>query len=402
MQVLVCCNKPPFPSVDGGTLAMGAMLDDIVAGGGQATCLLMDTPKHPFRPEAVPAHLRGAVDFIPVQVDNRPQPLPALLHLLTGRSYLLGRFRTRAYTERLEDLLEDGTFSLVHLEGLYLLPYVPAIRAVARVPVLYRAHNIEHEIWQRIAEGEASAFKQWYLKLEMRKLRGHEKRLTARVDGIMPIATTDEALLSTWHPGLPIATVPFGINVPAEAPPLPCAQGALPKVFHLGAMDWLPNVEAMRWLVDGIWPHVQQVRPEVTLHLAGKAMPEEMLAWQSSGVSVQGQVPDAQAFVAEHDILAVPLRSGSGLRIKILEAMALGRAVVTTSQGLQGIEAVHGEHVLVADTSEGFAEALILLLNDPGMVQTLGRNARAYVEQHHSKQRSREALWAFYRKFVAE
>jgi polysaccharide biosynthesis protein PslH len=388
--------------VDGGTLAMGAMLDDIVAGGARATCLLMDTPKHPFRPEAVPAHLRGAVDFIPVRVDNHPRPLPALLYLLTGRSYLLGRFRTRAFADRLEDLLEDGTYSLVHLEGLYLLPYVPAIRAVTNVPVLYRAHNIEHEIWQRMAEGEAGALRRWYLKLEMRKLRRHEKRLTARVDGIMPIAATDEALLGTWHPGLPIATVPFGINVPAETPPLPCAQGALPKVFHLGAMDWLPNVEAVRWLLSDIWPLVHQARPGATLHLAGKAMPEEMLAWQSPGVSVQGQVPDAQAFVAEHDILAVPLRSGSGLRIKILESMALGRAVVTTSQGLQGIEAVNGEQVLVADTAEGFAAALLQLLDDPGLVQKLGRNARDFVAQHHNKETSRAALWAFYRKFVAE
>jgi glycosyltransferase involved in cell wall biosynthesis len=154
-------------------------------------------------------------------------------------------------------------------------------------------------------------------------------------------------------------------------------------VFHLGAMDWLPNVEGVRWFVSKVWPLIQVKNQQVQLRLAGKGMPAELLNLKSKSIQVQDWVEDVNRFFAEGQIMVVPLLSGSGMRVKIIEGMAMGKAIVTTTIGLEGILATDRREVLIANEPAEFADRILELLDQPELVRSLGTAARKLVEERY-------------------
>lgn len=396
MRILIVCNKSPFPTVDGGTLALAAMLESFHRLQYEVLALVYDTPKHPFTIEAVPAHLRSFIEWHPVPVNNTKFLHAAAWHWATGTSYILKRFHTPVVEAYLESLLVDHVFDLIHLDSLFALPYVSLIRAHTGAPIVYRAHNVEYKIWE-LVQRETSTLKRLYLQREIRRLKAAEQHLIATVDGIMAISLQDEAWFREHFAGIPTTCIPFALDLPDEA------RLSTPNedVFHLGAMDWLPNQEAIRWLLEAVWPKVVATHDLARLHLAGRHMPGELLQMHTKGITIQGAVDNALTFQLAHGILVVPLLAGSGLRIKIIEGMAAGRAIVTTSQGLLGIPATPGQEVWVADTPDEMADALVWLMQDETKRKALGKAARAFAEAHYSLDAIGKQLAAFYLQMVS-
>lgn len=397
MRLLVVCNKPPFPSVDGGTLAMASLLFNLYTQGYDVEILVFSTHKHPYRPQDIPPKLRSRFGWHTVAVNTKIRWWKALGHLLTGKSYILHRFQQRPVADKIEWLLEEYPFELIHLESLFTLPYVPLIKKNSLAPIVYRSHNIEYRIWEQVARETKAGWKQWYLAREASLLRKTELRLIPACDGIMAISPSDRQWIETQFPGIPVIALPFSIPLPASDPP---AIDRLPSFFHLGAMDWLPNEEAVRWLLSEIWPKVMALQPKVQLWLAGRSMPGHLLDHRQEGVHICGEVEDAKAFMMSHGVLVVPLRSGSGLRIKIIEAMSMGIAVITTPQGVRGIPAEHDRHLLVAETADTFAKAMLRLIEHPEEIQRLGRAAKALVAEHYTPEVTGRQMDAFYNQML--
>jgi glycosyltransferase involved in cell wall biosynthesis len=151
--------------------------------------------------------------------------------------------------------------------------------------------------------------------------------------------------------------------------------------YHIGAMDWLPNKEAIDWFISDIWPLVKQSLPDFLFYFAGRNMPQSYSTVNEDGIHCKGEVPNADAFIADKKILIVPLRSGGGVRVKILEAMAAGKIVVSTGTGMQGIDAVAGEHYLLADTPEVFAQQLKWALENKAAAEQIARNAQSLIAE---------------------
>jgi glycosyltransferase involved in cell wall biosynthesis len=178
----------------------------------------------------------------------------------------------------------------------------------------------------------------------------------------------------------------------------------LPDFFHIGAMNWIPNEEGIRWFLDEVWPEVHKKYPEIQFHLAGRYMPAWLVDGYQPKIKVWGEVENANDFVQKHDIAIVPLLSGSGIRIKIIEAMALGKAVITTEVGAEGILYQNDVNIIIANNKSEFVNAIEKCLSKPGFSNEIGKNARALIETVYDNQQIVSRLLLFYehiRRLVA-
>lgn len=394
MKVLQLCSKPPYPPVDGGTLAMNSITQGLLAAGCEVRVLAMCSEKHPVLEDRIPDDYRLATRFEAVFVDLRLHPLDAGVAMLCGDSYHVRRFESKAFAARLAQVLQEETFDIVHVESIFLAPYVPVIRRHSNAPVILRTHNVENQIWRRMAMSERNCCKRWYIKHLALTLRAYEREHVNDFDGVVSITDNDADYFRSEGCRKPIVTIPFAIT-PARVDGVAEQPGTL---FHLGSMDWLPNQEGVRWFLDRVWPLIHSQMPSLTLHLAGRRMSDQLLNLKLEGVHIVGEVPDAATFIASKQINVVPLLSGSGIRVKIIEAMSQGKAVVTTTVGAQGIGAVDGLHLLIADTPERFATQIRRCVDDPAFRQTVGANARQFIADNYGIEPLTRQLLAFYDK----
>ncbi|MBQ6069638.1 MAG: glycosyltransferase [Bacteroidales bacterium] len=396
MKVLQLCNKPPYPPVDGGTLAMNSITQGLLSEGCEVRVLSLCSDKHPVLESSMTETYLKATRFEAVKIDLGIHPIDAGVAVLCGESYHVKRFISKAFATRLMQVLEEECFDVVHVESVFLTPYVPIIRRHSDAKVVLRAHNVEHTIWQRVAQSERNPFKKWYLKHLSLTLAAYEREHLNDYDAVVSITNNDAQKMREMGCRRPMLSIPFGITPETDVQ----VDEEPDSLFHLGSMDWMPNQEGVRWFLKQVWPLIHQSMPQLTLYLAGRKMPDDLMRLQQEGVKVVGEVPDAMYFIASKQINVVPLLSGSGIRVKIIEAMSAGKVVVTTSIGAEGIGCTDGKNVLIADTPQQFVEQLQRCVNDPEFRRQIGANAaQMIVEQYGNEQLTRQLL-DFYNQIV--
>lgn len=392
MKVLQLCNKPPYPPVDGGTLAMNSVTQGLLAQGCEVRVLSVCSDKHPVLRDRMPESYLCQTRFEAVHVDLDIHWLDAGVALLCGESYHVKRFVSKAFEARLAKVLQEEEFDVVHVESIFLTPYVPVIRKYSRARVLLRAHNVEHQIWERTARGEHNPLKRQYLKHLALTLGAYEREHLNDYDGVMAITEQDADFFRHSGCRKPVVAIPFGIN----PEPVDCVQVEPCSLFHLGSMDWMPNQEGVRWFLKEVWPMLHEQLPQVTLYLAGRKMPDDLMRLQLDGVKVVGEVPDAMYFIGSKQINVVPLLSGSGIRVKIIEAMSAGKTVVSTTLGAAGIACTPGRDLLIADTPEQFVEQIRRCVEDADFCAEVGRNAFNLITEEYSTESLTKRMLNFY------
>ncbi|MBR1849945.1 MAG: glycosyltransferase [Bacteroidales bacterium] len=366
LNILQLCIKPPYPPVDGGTLAMNSVTQGLGAEGHRVSVLTVYSDKHPLSPEATDKGIKG------VYIDLRPKIPGAVAAMLSGESYHVRRYRSRNFADTLVQTLRQETFDIIHIESIFLTDYLPLIRQHSNAPVVLRAHNVEHLIWQRAASTCRNPFKRRYLKHLALTLRAYELSHVAEYDAVVCITQNDANYFADHGcPAKKISVIPFGIT----PEPLEHIDPEPATLFHIGSMDWAPNIEGIDWLLNQVWPAIKAASPQARLYIAGRHMPERLLNLEADGVTVVGEVADAMYFIASKQINIVPLLNGSGLRVKIIEAMSAGKTVISTTIGAQGILCTDGVDILIADTPEQFAQQVKRCLDNPQFCQTIGHNA---------------------------
>lgn len=396
MKVLQLCNKPPYPSVDGGTMAMNSITQGLLAAGCEVRVLSMCSDKHPVLEDRMTDEYRQATHFEAVHVDLGVHVIDAGVSWLCGESYHVKRFVSNEFAARLRQILDAEEFDVVHVESIFLTPYVPVIRKHSKAPIVLRAHNVEHLIWQRIAKSERGLLKRKYIKHLALTLRAYECEHLNDYDGVMAITETDCQTLQQMGCRRPAVAIPFGV-IPEGAPQVEEEPNTL---FHIGSMDWVPNQEGIRWFLEQVWPKVHERMPQITLYLAGRKMPEDLMRLNQPGVRVVGEVPDAMYFISSKQINVVPLLSGSGIRVKIIEAMSAGKAVISTTIGAEGINYTDGEHLLIADTPEQFVEQIHRCVTDGEFCAQLGRNAYNLIAEDYGNEHLTQRVLDFYQKLI--
>lgn len=376
-KILHICKKFPYPVTDGETIAVRAMARPLASSGVELSLLAMNTSRHPYRaasdawPEAL-AHYR-TIRMVPV--DNRITGWGAFKNLFSRDSYHISRFVSPLFAQELQEWLREEAFDVVILETLFLAPYIPFIRQVGHTRIILRLHNVESEIWERLAGNLPFGIKRWYLSYLAGKLKRFEIQALPLADVVLAITERDLAAFRQLGWKGRGTTFPVGMQV-GDIPELGASTFAQPRIGFIGSMDWAPNLEGIRWFLSEVWPRVRGVIPEAQLEIAGRSMPDWLLKSEIPGVCVLGEVSSAVDFMLSNPIQVVPVRSGSGVRVKLLEALALGRAVVTTPLGLEGVPVAHDEEVLVAENPTAFAEQVVRLLTDAGLAVQLARQGR--------------------------
>lgn len=379
MKVLQVCHKPPYPKKDGGCIAIAAITEGFANRNNDLRVLTATTHKHGWVPSEWPEDLRNRIDH--VELNTELNPIDAIKNIFGSGSYNVERFYSEDFANRLKQILAEFQPDIVWLESLFMAPYIQLIRAESNAKIILRAHNVEHMIWERMTENSGSFAKKQYLHFLTKRLKEFELQTITEVDAIAAITEEDASFFSD-HSRAKVQMVPIGID-PSEfefsAPLQPLT------LFHLGDMNWQPNSEAVQFLVTEIWPEVIANCMEAVCHLAGRNMPKELISNSGAGLFIQGEVADAKAFFNQHAIMILPLLSGGGMRVKMLEAMAMGKIILTTSVGAEGIGGVDGQHYLIADTPETFATTIAEIYAGKFDLLQISKAARKHVEEHFSQ-----------------
>lgn len=390
-RILQVCKKFPYPIKDGEVIAITNLARAMHQSGATVDLLCINTPKHFFDVAQLPDSFDFYDSIKAVAVDTDVKWSGAFFNLFSSKSYHIERFVSKDFRQALIEVLQKKQFDVVQLETLFLAPYVETIRQYSDAKIVMRAHNAEHEIWARITENTDHFLKKQYLKYLTKKLKTFEVEMLNRYDLLLPITERDLKYFQQLGFTGKSHIVPIGINVAAYEPDFSAFAHRLSASF-IGSLDWMPNSEGLEWFIQHAWPDIRQAFPDLRLELAGRNTPEKMYRLAHQNIDVAGEVPDAKAFINRHPIMIVPLLSGSGMRVKILEGMALGRVVITTGIGLEGIHAKHLEHVLIADTPKQFFDAFQFCTTHHKQIKAIGNNARSFITNNYDNLKIGERL----------
>jgi len=406
MHILQVSPRVPFPLHDGGAIGIYNITKGLLDAGHRVTMLAINTPKH-HQPADVLDHLGPGFRLVTVDVDTTLKPLRALRNLLFSREpYNVERFVSPAFFGRLAELLGEEQVDILQFEGTFVAPYLPLLRRglegtaeenTLLPPTVVRAHNIEYVIWERLAAGEKSPAKRWYLRHLAARLRRLEQREMPHFDAVAAITEEDIARLRELGCRQPIALIPAAVEM-ASFQPDPSQPPRPRTVFMIGSLNWLPNLEGLDWLLREVWPAIHAELPDLELHVAGTAPPGHLTSRPrgQDNVFIHGFVESAAAFMRQHDLMLVPLLSGGGMRVKIIEGMALGKCILSTAIGAEGIAVRDGHDIVLRDAAPAWQQALRDYYHGRLPVAAIGAEAAATAAAVYDNRRVTQRFEALY------
>ncbi|MCB9000226.1 MAG: glycosyltransferase family 4 protein [Bacteroidales bacterium] len=395
MKILILSSKVPFPPKDGGSIATLGLANGLAGNNNDITLLCLNTSKHFVKNEDLPERLTSKMRIITVSHNTEIRVIKALYNLIfSGEPYNGIRFISPLFEAGLIRLLKSEEFDFIQLEGPYMGYYIPVIKKYSDAKISLRAHNVEHEIWARKSKNERNPFRRWYLKLLADRIERHETKVLRTIDLLIPISERDQQLLLKLEPSLRSIVIPAGVD--AENYPDP-KDPEYPSLFFIGSLDWMPNQEGLEWFVDNVWPEVQK-DSAIRFHVGGRNAP----AWLekkllSNNIIFHGEIENAYDFMNHYAIMVSPVFSGSGIRIKILEAMMMGKAVISTRIGSEGISYTHGENIMLADDPSTFARFIRDYSSNRKKYDKVASSGRQFVMESFNNLAFCKTLDEFYR-----
>ncbi len=379
MKILHITSKPIFPLVDGGCVAMKNLLDGLLVENASVKHLAISTKKHPFSLENYPDAILEKIAPKSIQINTDVCIVDAIKHLFKKGSYNVARFYSDSVKNLIVKELTTTNYEVVILESLYCTPYIAAIRAVFEGKIIVRIHNIESDIWSNYASNETNPFKRLYLKKLTNDLKSYEFDILNKVDGILAITEENKIKLGQNGIKTKCITIPVAVDINEQVQQDYSAN----NLFHIGAMNWQPNIESAKRLIK-LFPEIRKQSKETKLHLVGSNFSSEFKQNEKEKMYIEGFVENLQHFAPNTGILVAPIISGSGVRIKILEMMAIGIPIITTKLGAEGI--LHENHncLIIANSDEEIIRESLRLINDQELRKEIGQNAIAYIKKYHN------------------
>lgn len=394
MKVLQLCLRVPYPPADGGTIAMYNMAMALSKAGAEIRILSLNTKKHFVANDKLPPDFVSRFRPSSVFLDATVKPIPALLNLFSDKSYNISRFDIPEFHAELEKVLKEETFDIIQMESLFMTPYLSTIRNHSKAKVVLRAHNVEYLIWKRLAAAAGNPVRKWYLDFLAERLKNYEHAVLNKLDAIIVLTPDDKQLIEKSGTHAPVLVAPIGLDTEKYVPQHDTSDSV--QLFHLGSMDWLPNIEAVDWFLKEVFPMVREKFPDLQIHLAGKSMPSRIFSLADKQLHVYGRIDDARKFMQDKSVMLVPLLSGGGMRVKIIEGMALGKTIISTRVGAEGIQYSDGINLITADSPTSFFEAISNCVLNKEYCTSIGRQARILAENHYENKVLGDQVLSFY------
>jgi sugar transferase (PEP-CTERM/EpsH1 system associated) len=324
-------------------------------------------------------------ELITVPLDSSYSPAKLARGLIGKTPLPVLNYTTPAMKQALAELLARKDFDIVQVESVHLAEYLPILRAAKSKPkIICDWHNVESELMQRYSEQASSLPRRFYAQITAKRMADMEKRIMRDFDAHVTVSERDQEQLKVWAPDMPMYVIENGVNVEYYSPKEGQDEVRRFRVVFIGSMDYHANTEAVTRFADSIWPRIHEKFPDLVFTIVGRNPTPEVEALNDKpGIEVTGRVRDVRPYCREALASVVPLRIGGGSRLKILEAMAADLPIVSTQLGAEGIDARHGENILIADSDDDFTKSLLLLCENEPQRAHLARAGHVLVESQY-------------------
>lgn len=419
----------PFPAIDGGAQLMHFTTKGLLNNNVSVKVLAINPTRNYIDVNTLSEEYRNNTGLEAVTVDTGIRFMGAMVNLLGKESYFVERFVSKDFEQKLTEILQKESFDIIQLEHLYLCKYIPVIRAYSKSKIVLRAQNVEYVIWERYLKSVRNPFRKLFLSIAVRRLKRFEQSVNGSLDGIIALTKEDAELFRSFSdkasfgsfgqtslkrhhktspegPGkTPIIVVPMGYDYEKLAGyDFEKQFAGAPVVYHLGSMDWLPNVEAVKWFFENVLPVLEKDggkdQSKVQISVAGRSMPSWVYRYKSDNISILGEITDPLVYQEDKPIMVVPLWSGSGIRAKIVEGLALGKVIIATTIGAQGIDYENGRNMLIADTPADFARQIIKCVESPDLCKEISLNARELSLSNYHYDSTAKSMISFYKRLL--
>ncbi len=395
MNILQICNKVPFPPIDGGSIAMNNLTQGLLDLGCNIKILAISTSKHPFEPKNISKNYLDSTKIEAVQVDTSLNWIKAFIHLIFNKSYNLSRFYSVEFEKIIIETLLKQKFDIIQLESIYVAMYINTIKKYSSAKIVIRTHNIENEIWQQKSKLEKNIFKKKYLSILSNQLKKEEITYIQKADAIASITEHDLNWIKNYTKQINVRSFPFAININEYN--IVVNQVEKKSLFFIGALDWFPNEDGLIWFLENVWNQFLKKHPDYKLYIAGRGMSNEFKQKQIKNVEILGEVSDVKQFILSKKIMIVPLMLGGGMRVKIIEGMALGKLIISTSIGAEGILCRDKKNILIANTADEFLNALTYCIDNEQLIDEIAKNAKKLVVENYDNLAVTNRLLQFYK-----
>ena len=376
MRILQLTHKFPYPYHDGGTIAVKSLAEGLSKAGVELDLFSLNTDKHLVTESQIEDFKTHSVYKIinSNQLDTTESKSGAVWSIFFGKeSYFINRFYKAEVAIDLKAQLNAVKYDAIIIESLYMFPYFDELRkAVPNIPIVLRAHNIEFELRSRQRQEEGSWIRRLYLKSEIRKLKA---------DLIATVSDREAQKIENELKGDHVITIPIGMSVSEIYKDKRTSN--LFKIGFIGSLDWSPNINGLKWFVSKVWSQCNSAKI-IECHIAGAYAGSDVQFLKEESLNYIGQVESSADFMLTLDLLIVPLFSGSGTRVKILEAMSLGVPVLSTSLGAEGIDVHPGSNILVADTQWDWIGIVKDYSKKSDALIEIGRNAQELIREKYN------------------
>jgi glycosyltransferase involved in cell wall biosynthesis len=406
LDILFVTPYLPSPPQFGGARRLHGLMTELAQRHAVSVCSLLNTAEMHAHPESIRATSEYCKEV--VTVPNEPFGLPVgrkralqLRSLASLRSFEWLTHVNPVFTGKLREMLGRKRYDLVNVEFSHMAPYRALVKDLAGGALwVLDEHNIEYEILRRTASSELGKVRRVYNGINWRKLRAEELEAWRTFDACTVTSAHDRDMLVRDHPPARVVIVPNAVDL-EHFRPRPEAEKPEPRtILFFGAINYFPNSDGVKLFIDEIMPRLRPRLPGVKFKVVGHT-PEHLMALSSADVEMKGFVPDLRVEIERAAVVVAPLRIGGGTRLKILEAMAMAKPVVSTPQGAEGLEITHARELLLAETPAAFADELVRVLEDQPLAQRLGQAARKLVEARYGWGASVARLEDLYRDLGA-
>ncbi|RYG16882.1 MAG: glycosyltransferase [Chitinophagaceae bacterium] len=398
MKVLILTNRVPFPPNSGYPIVVYNTIKGLLKLDVEVTLFSINTSKHNVDVDDIYDPVFEKITFHSYSIDTEVNIWGAFFNIFSNQSYNVSRFYDEDAAKLLENVLHENEYDIIQFEGLFVVPYLDTVKALSKAKLIYRAHNIEFDVWERLAAREEFRPRRKYLEFLSRRLKSYETEQINRFHQVFAISEPDRQhiLLMGCETKLDV----FPVAIDFDKYNVDTSKTSFPTLFHLGAMDWRPNKEGLEWFLDEIWPDIEKLNGELRFYIAGKNMQKQFFDYDSENLIVEGEIFDAVEFMNSKAIMIVPLLSGSGMRVKIIEGMAMEKCIIATTMAAEGINCKPGKDILIADTADEFYRSILQCITKPNKWREIGENARKTVKRDHEMNSNAERMLKIYQELI--
>jgi polysaccharide biosynthesis protein PslH len=402
MQILYVATVLPVPPNSGQTIRTLSLVRALASLGHRLTLISFASKNRPRDLHPL-SSLCDSIELLDREMDNltlQKNYLSRLKCLLTFQCYSIQRFRSEAMRQRVANQLRRASYDLIVSDSIYGLTNIPE----TPIPILLNCHNVEHVILHRYAAMERNPIKKCYASLESSLMGSAEANGCSRISHAMVCSRIDREALQKLCLNLAITVAPNVVDTDSITPTISeNPSGTAPVLLFQGIIDWYPNRDAVDYFARNIFPLIQAECPQARFVVAGRNPPKDFVDSfkYEPNIELTGTVPDIRPYLASASVVVIPLRLGGGTRIKILEACAAGKPVVSTTIGAEGLDLEPEKEILIADQPNEFARSVISLLRDPNRGHALASAARAAVVDRYSHETLKNCLHAIIERFSA-